>query len=97
MATYVMLFQFTQKGIENVKESPGRVEALKQMFQDAGGEIKEFYALLGRYDTAFIAEAPDDETIARLALAIGSKGNVRSETLRAFTADEFRKMVAAIP
>jgi len=97
MATYLILFQYTQKGIESVKESPARVEALKQMFREAGAEIKEFYALLGRYDTAFIAEAPDDETIARLALAIGSKGNVRSETLRAFTADEFRKMVAAIP
>jgi len=97
MATYLILFQYTQKGIESVKESPARVEALKQMFREAGAEIKEFYALLGRYDTAFIAEAPDDETIAGLALAIGSKGNIRSETLRAFTADEFRKMVAAIP
>lgn len=97
MATYLMLFNFTRKGIENVKESPARVEELKQAFREAGAEIKEFYALLGRYDTAFIAEAPDDETIARLALAIGSKGNVRSETLRAFTIDEFRKMVAAIP
>jgi len=97
MATYLILFQYTQKGIESVKESPARVEALKQMFREAGAEIKEFYALLGRYDTAFIAEAPDDETIAGLALAIGSKGNVRSETLRAFTMDEFRKMVAAIP
>ena len=97
MATYLMLFNFTRKGIENVKESPARVEELKQAFREAGAEIKEFYALLGRYDTMFIAEAPDDETIARLALAIGSKGNVRSETLRAFTMDEFRKMVAAIP
>ena len=97
MATYLMLFNFTRKGMENVKESPARVEELKQAFRKAGAEIKEFYALLGRYDTAFIAEAPDDETIARLALAIGSKGNVRSETLRAFTIDEFRKMVAAIP
>ncbi|HUV03861.1 MAG TPA: GYD domain-containing protein [Armatimonadota bacterium] len=97
MARYVMLFNFTRKGIENVKESPARVEELKDAFREAGAEIKEFYALLGRYDTMFIAEAPDDETIAGLALAIASKGNVRTETLRAFTMDEFRKMVAAIP
>ncbi len=97
MATYLMLFQFTQKGIENVKESPARVDALRQTFRDAGAEIKEFYALLGRYDTAIIAEAPDDETAAKLALSIGSKGNVRSETFRAFPMDEFRKMVAGLP
>lgn len=97
MATYLMLFQYTQKGIENVKESPVRVDALRQTFRDAGAEIKEFYALLGRYDTAIIAEAPDDETAAKLALSISSKGNVRSETFRAFSMDEFRKMVAGLP
>ena len=96
MATYVMLFKFTQKGIENVKESPDRVEALKQVFRDMGAEIKVFYLLMGRYDTIIIAEAPNDETIAKLALAIGSEGNVRSETLRAFTMDEFRQIVAAV-
>lgn len=97
MATYLMLFRFTPKGIESVKESPDRVEALKQTFRNMGAEIKEFYALLGRYDTAIIAEAPDDETIAKLALIVGSKGYVTSETLRAFTMDEFRKMLAGIP
>jgi len=97
MSTYVMLFQFTQKGIENVKESPARVDAVKQAFRDMGAEVKEFYLLMGRYDTLIIAEAPDDETIAKLALAIGSKGNVRSETLRAYKEDEYRRIIAAVP
>jgi len=92
-----MLFQFTQKGIENVKESPARVDAVKQAFRDMGAEVKEFYLLMGRYDTLIIAEAPDDETIAKLALAIGSKGNVRSETLRAYKEDEYRRIIAAVP
>jgi uncharacterized protein with GYD domain len=97
MARYLMLFRFTEKGSADIKDSPNRVEGLKQTFKEAGAEIKEFYALLGRYDTMFIAEAPDDETIARLALTIGSKGNVHTETLRAFTMDEYRGMLAGIP
>ena len=97
MAAYLMLFRYTEKGMADIKASPDRVEALKQTFRDKGAEIKEFYALLGRYDTAIIAEAPNDETIAGLALAIGSTGNVHTETLRAFTMDEFREILARIP
>ena len=52
---------------------------------------------MGRYDAVVVSEAPDDETVAKLALSIGSQGNTRTETLRAFTEDEYRKMVAALP
>ena len=97
MATYIMLFRFTQKGIENIKESPARVEAVEQTFRNMGAKVKEFYLVMGQYDTVIIAEAPDDETIARLSLAIGSLGNVRVETLRAFTEDEYRRIIAALP
>ena len=97
MATYLMLCQYTQKGIENVKESPARLDSAKQAFREAGAELKEFYLLMGRYDIAAIVEAPDDETMAKAALALGSKGNIRSETLRAFTEDKFREMLARIP
>ena len=97
MATYLMLFRFTQQGIQNIKESPARVEAAKKAFQEMGARVKEFYSVMGRYDTVFIVEAPDDETIAKAALAVGSLGNVRTETLRAFTEDEFRKIVAVLP
>jgi len=97
MATYVMLFRFTEKGIENVKKSPSRVEAVKKSFKAAGAEVKQFYLVMGQYDTVIVAEAPDDETIAKLTLSLGAQGNVRTETLRAFTEDEFRKIVAALP
>ncbi len=97
MATYIMLFNFTEQGIQNIKDAPARVEAAKKAFRDMGAEVKEFYLVMGRYDTVFIVEAPDDETIARAALTVGSLGNVRTETLRAHTEDEFKKIVAALP
>lgn len=97
MATYIVLINFTAKGVEDIKESPARLEAAKEGFKAMGAELKAFYSVLGRYDSVVIAEAPDDETAAKLALAIGSQGNIRTETLRAFTEDEYRKIVAALP
>ena len=97
MATYIILTNWTQKGIENVKESPDRLDAAKKAFQAAGGELKEFYLVMGKYDMVVVGEAPDDATAATLALAIGSGGAVRTETLRAFTEDEYREIIAALP
>jgi len=97
MATYIMLFRFTPEGIKNIKDSPARVKAAKKLFKDLGAEVTHFYTVMGRYDTVFILQAPDDETVARAALAVGALGNVQTETLRAFTEDEFAKIVAALP
>ncbi len=97
MPKYIILFRFTQKGIEQIKESPARVEAAKRLFRDMNAKVEEFYALMGRYDTIFIAEAPDDETIVKAVAAVGSLGNVQAETLRAFTEEEFRNLVEALP
>jgi len=97
MATYIVLANFTQKGIENIKESAARLDANKKAFQAMGAELKEFYLVMGRYDIVVVAEGPDDETAAKLSLAIGSTGAVRTETLRAFTEDEYRKIIAALP
>jgi len=97
MATYIMLVQLTEEGIKNVKAGPPRVTAAKELFRQAGAEIKEFYLTLGRYDTVCVVEAPDTETMARAALALGSLGNVRTETLRAFTEEDFHRIMAALP
>jgi uncharacterized protein with GYD domain len=97
MATYVTLFHFTEKGIEHIKESPARLEGFKKTIRSLGGEIKAFFLLLGRYDTMVIVNAPDDETMARINLAACSLGNVRSETLRAFAEEDYRKMIASLP
>ena len=59
--------------------------------------MKAFYVVMGQYDMVIVSEAPNDEAIAKVALATGSKGGVRSETLRAFTEDEYRKLIAALP
>lgn len=98
MATYMMQFGFTQQGIQKIKESPARVEAAKKTVRDLGGEVKAFYAIMGgQYDTVFILEAPNDEAVAKMALAIGSLGYVHTDTHRIFTEDEFRKIVSSLP
>ena len=97
MPTYISLVSYTQKGIENVKESPERLEKVKAAMKAAGGEFKAFYLTMGRYDIVVISEAPNDEAAATTMLAIGAAGNVRTETLRAFTEDEYRNIIASLP
>jgi uncharacterized protein with GYD domain len=97
MPTYVSLLRFTHQGIAGVKESPKRLDAFKGALRKAGGEIKSFYLTMGQYDIVAAYELPDDETAARLALNLGSLGNIRTETLRAFTEDEYRKIIAGLP
>ena len=97
MPTYITLYRWTQQGIENVKESPNRVDTAKQGLRELGAELKGFYLVMGQYDMVAVWEAPDDGTAAKAALALGSQGNVRSETLRAFTEDEFRNIISALP
>ena len=97
MATYITLAHFTEQGIKDIKESPNLLEAAKRAFQAMGAELKEFYLVMGTYDMIIVAEGPDDETVAKLALAIASGGAIRTETLRAFTEAEYRKIIAALP
>ena len=97
MPTYVTLIRYTQKGIEAIKDGPARLDAAKEAFRAAGGRIKDFYLVTGKYDAVVVAEAPDDETAVKLSLAIASRGNSRTETLRAFTEEEFRRIVANLP
>ena len=97
MPTYITLLRYTSKGIEAIKEGPARLDAAKRAFHAMGAEIQDFYLVSGQYDMVIVAEAPDDETLAKLALSIGSAGAVRTETLRAFTEEEYRKIVTALP
>jgi uncharacterized protein with GYD domain len=97
MATYISLLRYTHQGVTSIKEGPGRVDAAHKVYAELGAELKAVYFVMGRYDFVAIVEAPDEVTAARAALALGSKGNVSSETLRAFTQDEFRSIVAGLP
>jgi len=97
MATYIMLSRWTEQGIRDIKTLGARVDAFRQLVRSMGGEMKEFYALVGQYDTVAIVEAPNDEAMAKMALSVGSVGNVKTETLRAFTEDEVKEIIAALP
>jgi uncharacterized protein with GYD domain len=97
MPTYVTLLRFTEQGMKNVKESPARLDAARKAFQAAGGELKAFYLALGEFDAVAIGEAPSDEIAAKLALAIGAQGNLRTTTMKVFTEPEYRKIIAGLP
>ena len=97
MPTYIVLLNYTQQGAQKIKESPARLDVAKKAFKAMGAELKQWYLVMGRYDAVVIAEAPNDETVAKLALTIGSQGAIHTETLRAFPEDEYRKIIAALP
>lgn len=94
MPTYVTLYRFTQQGITNIKDSPARIEAARNAAQQAGGKVKAVYVTMGRFDLVAIAEWPSDEAGAAFLLKQGAEGNVTTETLRAFTEDEFKNIAA---
>jgi uncharacterized protein with GYD domain len=96
MATFVVLGSWTDQGARAAKDTVKRTEAVRQTARQLGGEVKQVYWTMGRYDVMAITEAPDDETATAIAVAIGSPGFVRSETLRAFDADEMMAILAKI-
>ena len=97
MPTFVSLINFTDQGFRNVKDSPHRIEAGKAMLRELGGEVKDVYMTVGQYDAVMIAEVPQGEIMTKFVLALGSLGNVRTETVRAFTEEEFQGIVADLP
>jgi uncharacterized protein with GYD domain len=97
MPTYVTLMRFTDQGIRTIKESPARLDAAKKLFQSAGAELKAFYLALGKYDAIAVIDGPNDEVAARLAIAIGAQGNLRTDTMRVFNESEYRKLVSGLP
>lgn len=98
MANYIVFFGYTEQGIKNIKDSPARVEAARKTFEDMGAKVKDFYLVMGmdRYDTMFIVEAPDDESVAQASLKVGSSGNVHTNTHRVFSQNEFKKIVSRL-
>ena len=97
MATYIVLSKYTQQGVARIRESPARLEAARKMGQPMRVKLKEWFLVMGQYDVVTIWEAPNDEALAKVLLSIGSLGNVTTETMRAFSEDEFRKLVDDLP
>jgi len=96
MPTYIALLKWTGQGIGNVKDSPSRLDAGREAFKKLGVNIKDTYLTMGRYDLVCIIEAANDEAFASAMLSLGSQGNVQTETLKAFTEDQYRKICAAV-
>ena len=96
MPTYIALMKYTEQGVGKVKDSPARLDAGREAFKKMGVQIKDTYLTMGRYDLVCIIDAPDDETYARMALQLGSQGNVQTETLKAFSEEQFRKIAASV-
>ncbi len=97
MATYLVLGKFTDKGATGIKEVGQRLAQAKAIYQRMGGELKGTYVTLGQYDVVHLAELPDDEAMAKVAVMIGQIGNLHTESLRAIPAEEFVKLVASLP
>jgi len=97
MPKYIMLVKLTDQGIKAIKEAPERVDAAIKAFEKIGGKNLVVYVVMGEYDYVAVGEAPSDEVATTFALALGSLGNVRTTTLRAYTKEEFTAMVKKLP
>ena len=89
MATYIMLSTLTDEGSKTIKQNPERIKEVNREIEAMGVKVLSQYAVLGPYDFVNIVEAPDNETVARVAVDLGSRGSVKIITLAAIPIDEF--------
>jgi uncharacterized protein with GYD domain len=97
LSHYILLINWTEQGISKIKESSNRYSSFKTSVEKAGGKFIGGYYTLGEYDVVIIMEAPNDDAVMSLMLKVGSYGNVRSKTLKAFTAEEGMKIIKNLP
>jgi len=97
MSTYIWLVNWTDQGIRNVKETTNRAKGFKEMAEKMGANVKEIFWTMGRYDLVLVIDAPNDETISRLALGLGMGGNAKTETLKAFSAQAMDQILKGFP
>ena len=96
MSHFVTLIRYTQQGAAKIKESPARLDAAKKAAEKAEGKIHAWYLTMGKYDAVLISEFPDDEASAKFMLATGALGNVTTQTMKAFTEGEYRKIIGSL-
>lgn len=96
MTTYIMLINWTDQGIRDVKSSPKRLDAARKLLGEMGGSMKAFYLTMGEFDMVAVAEAPDDAVAARFAMMLGQGGNIRTRTLKAFPELAYREIIASL-
>lgn len=97
MASYVVLVNFTEQGIRHIKHTTERAKQLVNAAANLGITIKDIYWTMGAYDAVFTADGPDDDTMTALAVSMGSIGNIRTQTMRAFSADEMKRILDKVP
>jgi uncharacterized protein with GYD domain len=96
MATYILLGNFTDQGVRNIKDTTKRAAAVRAMGKKLGISVKDMYWTLGQYDVAAVLDAPDEAAATSLALSVGALGNVRTQLLRAFTEQEIGPLLGHI-
>ena len=96
MATYLLLGNFTEQGIRAVKDTTKRAETLAKIGKKTGVMVKEVFWILGQFDVAAILDAPDDASVTAFGLSVGKLGNVRTQTLRAFRAEEMGEILGKL-
>ena len=97
MPTYIGLVKLTDQGIRNVKETTKRAKSFREMAEKAGVKTREILWTMGRYDIVLVIDAPNDETMSRLTLGLGMMGNAKTETLKAFSAQEMDQILKGLP
>jgi len=96
MANYVVLAHLTDQGIRAIKDTAKRAKAFRNAAKEMGANIKDIYWILGQYDVVLTLEAPDDETIASLMMKVGSLGNLKCQTARAFDETEIDALLSRL-
>ncbi|MFB6108056.1 MAG: GYD domain-containing protein [Haloplanus sp.] len=97
MPTFITLIEYTGEGVQNMDQSPARLDAAKEVVESMGGDFHTFYLTMGQYDAVSVMEMPDAEAATQAAITISGAGAVRTETFRAFPEDEYRDLVAGLP
>ena len=97
MPIYIMLANFTEQGIRKVEASPKRADDFKNAAKKAGATVRDVFWTLGQYDVVAIVEAPDDVSMTAAGLGLGKLGNVRTQTLRAFSAADMKNILGKMP
>ncbi len=97
MASYIVLLNYTDQGIRHVKQSPKRRKAAVAVAEKLGIQVKEAYLTMGPYDMVILADAPNDEAMTTWAMSVGSLGNVRTQTMRAYPSGEMDGIISKLP
>ena len=97
MPTYINFLSFTEQGAKTIKDLPARIAAGRQAIEANGGKLLNYYLTMGAQDAVIVSEAPDDETVASIALATAGLGNIRTTSMRAFTEAEIPDVLGKMP